>query len=286
MSSTPLTPGTHEITIEGVRQVYHVFGDGPVCVALSGGPGIDWAYLRSPGLEKHFTMVHLEPVGTGDSGRLDDYRMATYVRLLHAVVEHLGEPTVKILGHSYGGFVAQQYALEHPDRVSGLALYDTSPVAGADFWGSAMAQLAAYPDRFPDVPEAATIPAAFQALGGATTDAELTDALRAAVPVYFADFWDRRDEFAPFVAGIRIWAGPANAQDPVPFDVRDRLGEITVPAVVLVGRYDFICGPPWAKLLDEGLPEARLVEFDHSGHFAHLEQPEDFVAAVTGTLLP
>lgn len=283
----PLAPGTHEITVDGVRQVYHVFGDGPVCIALSGGPGIEWGYLRSPGLEQHLTMVHLEPVGTGASGRLpeSEYRMDTYVRFLHAVVEHLGQPTVRILGHSYGGFVAQRYALDHPDRVAGLALYDTSPVTGADFWGSAMAQLAAYPDRHPDVPEAALVPAAFQRLGAATTDDDLTAALKEAVPVYFADFWRRRDEFAALVSGIRIWAAPANAADPTPFDVRDRLSEITAPTVILVGRYDFICGPTWAKLLHEGIAAAHLAEFDHSGHFAHLEEPDGFTAAVIGTLL-
>ncbi|WP_127498242.1 alpha/beta fold hydrolase [Actinoplanes solisilvae] len=282
----PLTPGTHEIDVDGVRQVYHVFGSGPVCVALSGGPGIVWEYLRSPGLEQHFTMVHPEPVGTGDSGRLpaSEYTMDTYVRFLHVVIEHLGSAPVRLLGHSYGGFVAQRYTLTHPERVAGLALYDTSPVTGADFWGAAMAQLAAYPERHPDVPEAAQVPAAFQRLGAATTDAELTAALKEAVPVYFADFWQHRAELAPFVAGIRIWADPANANDPAPFDVRDRLPEITVPTAILVGRHDFICGPTWAKLLAEGIPAAHLTEFPDSGHFPHVEEPEAFVAAVTSTL--
>ncbi|MGC4857359.1 hypothetical protein ACLQ24_29335 [Micromonospora sp. DT4] len=64
-----------------MRQVYPVAGTGPVCVAHSGGPGIEWAYLRAPGIEEHFTMVYVEPVGTGASGRLDnhdDYRMDTW----------------------------------------------------------------------------------------------------------------------------------------------------------------------------------------------------------------
>ena len=58
------------LSVDGIRQVYHVAGRGPVCVAHSGGPGIHWAYLRSPELEERFTMVYLEPVGTGESGRL------------------------------------------------------------------------------------------------------------------------------------------------------------------------------------------------------------------------
>ncbi|MEH1029169.1 alpha/beta hydrolase [Micromonospora profundi] len=277
----------HEISVGGVRQVYHVAGAGPICVAHSGGPGIEWAYLRMPRLEEQFTMVYVEPVGTGASGRLDDasdYRLDTYVRFLAAVVDDLGEPRVHLLGHSHGGFVVQRYALAHPDRVAGLALYDTSPVTGAEFWGEAMANLDAYPLRHPHRPKAAAIPAAFGQIGGATDDETLGAALRAAVPAYFADFWGRQDEFAPFQAAVRISAAPAGAQDPTPFDVRDRLGEITVPVVVIVGAYDFICGPRWAEHLHDGLKDSRLVLLERSGHFGHIEQPAEFAQAVVELL--
>jgi len=280
-----LTP--HEISVGGVRQVYHVAGTGPICVAHSGGPGIEWAYLRMPRLEEHFTMVYVEPVGTGASGRLDDvadYRLDTYVRFLDAVIDDLGVPRVHLLGHSHGGFVVQRYALAHPDRVAGLALYDTSPVTGAEFWGEAMANLGAYPLRHPHRPEAAAIPAAFGQIGGATDDETLGAAMRAAVPAYFADFWGRQDEFAPFQAAVRISAAPAGAQDPTPFDVRDRLGEITVPVVVIVGAYDFICGPRWAEQLHDGLKDSRLVLLERSGHFGHIEQPAEFTQAVVELL--
>ncbi|WBB70030.1 alpha/beta hydrolase [Micromonospora sp. WMMD812] len=282
-----LTPGTHEFTVDGVRQVYHVAGTGPVCVVHSGGPGIAWAYLRMPRIEEHFTTVYVEPVGTGASGRLasrDDYRLDTYVRFLGAVVDHLGVPRVHLLGHSHGGFVVQTYALAHPDRVAGLVLYDTSAVTGAEFWAEAMAGLAAYPQRHPDRPEAAAVPAAFQEAVTATDDDALSAALRAAMPVYFADFWSRQDEFAAFQAAVRVWAEPAGAQDPTPFDVRDRLGEIIAPTVVIVGADDFICGPRWAEQLHEGIKDSRLVVLGRSGHFGHLEQPAEFAAAVVELL--
>jgi pimeloyl-ACP methyl ester carboxylesterase len=279
---------TQEFTVDGVRQVYHVAGDGPVMIAHSGGPGIGYGYLRSPELEEQFTMVYLEPVGTGASGRLEPsgYTMATYVRFLDALVGHLEVPAVRLLGHSYGGFVAQRYALEHPDRVAGLALYDTSPVTGPEFWDAAMAGLFAYPARFPDVPAAADIPDAFQRAVSAPDDDTLRENLRAAIPAYFADFWGRRAEFEPMVAQVRAWAAPATAPDPEPFDVRDRLGEIAVPTVVLAGEHDFICGPRWARLIHQGVAGSELVVFENSGHFAHLEQPADFAKAVTGKLLP
>jgi proline iminopeptidase len=72
----------------------------------------------------------------------------------------------------------------------------------------------------------------------------------------------------------------------VPFDMRDRLAEITAPTLVLVGAQDFICGPRWARMLHDGIPGSELVVFEGSGHFPHLEEPEAFVRAVAGMLDP
>lgn len=277
--------GTHQLEVDGVRQVYHVAGAGPVCVAHSGGPGIEYSYLRSPELEEHFTMVYVEPVGTGASGRLATYTMATYVGFLDAVIVDLGVPPVRLLGHSYGGFVVQRYALEHPEQVGGLALYDTSPMTGPDFFGDAMANLNVYPARHPDVPAAARVPEALRRSFSAPDDESFTADLKEALPAYFADYWGRRAEFEPMAARVRGYATPAAAHDPVPYDIRDRLAEITVPTAVLVGRHDFICGPKWARMEHKGIKGSQLTVFEDSGHFAHLEQPADFARAVAAALL-
>ncbi len=274
---------SHEFTVDGVRQVYYVAGDGPVCVAHAGGPGLDFGYLRSAELEQHFTMVYPEPIGTGTSGRLAapaDYLLDTYVRFFTALVDRLAEPRVHVLGHSHGGFVALRYTLEHPDRVAGLILYDTSPVTGPDFWAAAEDGAAAYPDQYPDEPEAAAIPAAFERSMAATNDEEVSAGLRAVMPLYFADYWRRRVEYAPFVNSLQAWLAPASAEDPAPFDLRPRLAEITAPTVVIAGAHDFIGGQPWAGMLQAGIPGSHLAVLPDSGHFGHVEQPEEFLEAV------
>ncbi|MEU9153554.1 hypothetical protein AB0D59_24055 [Streptomyces sp. NPDC048417] len=147
-----------------------------------------------------------------------------------------------------------------------------------------MAGLAAYPDIYPDVPEAANVPAAFQSALAAGDDEQVSALLREALPVYFADFWAREAEFADFLARVDLSAEPATAPGGEPFDVRDRLAEITVPTVVIAGRRDFICGPRRAVMLRDGIPGARLTVLEHSGHFGHVEQPAEFTRAVTGIL--
>ncbi|MGH3647468.1 MAG: alpha/beta fold hydrolase [Micromonosporaceae bacterium] len=277
-----LAPGTHTIDIDGIRQRYHVAGTGPVCIAHSGGPGIGWEYLRMPAVEQHLTMVYVEPIGTGESGRLPDprdYTLDRYARLLHGLVEHLGQQRTIVLGHSHGGFVAQHYALAHPERLAGLILYDTSPATGPDFWPAALRNLELFAQRHPARPEAQDIVMAFREISELDDDAGFTALLRRVFPAYFGDYWGRESELEKLRAGLRCWIDPMHGEGP-PFDVRDALGSIGIPTLIVVGRHDFICGPSWAQLLHRGIPGSRLITLRDSGHMGHLEQPEGFARAV------
>ncbi|MEU7935861.1 alpha/beta fold hydrolase [Microbispora bryophytorum] len=286
MSSTtsrPIARGRHEIDIEGTRQVFHVAGTGPVCLVHSGGPGIAWEYLRLPALEEHLTMVYLEPIGTGSSGRLDDhrdYRIDTYARFVHGVVEHLGVPTVFLLGHSHGGFVVQRYALDHPDRVAGAILYSTSPVTGEEFWADAMANISGFPQRLPHRPAAGEIPDAFQRALAAQDDEAYTTSLREILPAYFADYWAHEQDLEPMRAGLNAWIGPMRGEEPAPFDVRDQLPDFKVPALIISGVHDFFGGTRWARIAHESIAGSRLTVLENSGHMGHLEQPQEFARAI------
>ncbi|MEU4157781.1 alpha/beta fold hydrolase [Actinoplanes sp. NPDC026670] len=272
-------------TAGGTRLAYHLAGDGPVMIAHPGGPGVEYSYLRFPQLEKTFTMVYVEPAGTGASDPLPEHATyaGTYAGLLHELVEHLAVPRVYLFGHSHGGVVAQQYALDHPDRVAGLVLYSSTPVTDDDFWAAGSRQAAAYPQRHPDVPEAAGAAAALEAPLLAETDAAKTARMRAGLPVYFADFWGRRAEFQPLRDAMRTWLVDFGT---TAIDHRPRLPEITAPTLVITGRHDFICGPEWAAALHTGIAGSRLVILENSGHFGHLEEPGTFAAEVRRLTFP
>jgi proline iminopeptidase len=280
---SPLSQGLHSVTIDGVRQVFHVAGNGPVCIAHAGGPGFGWEYMRMPALEQHLTMVYLEPIGTGDSGRLSDprdYQIDTWMRFTHGVVEHLGVPKVFLLGHSHGGFISQRYALHHAGRLAGLILYATSPVLNAEFWGEAMANLERFPQMHPDQPEAAGIPQSYQEALNAPDDETVTAKVREILPFYFASYWAHEQDLAPVRAAWRAWVDPLRGEEPAPFDVREALGSITVPSLVITGEHDLLCSPARSKVLHDGIPGSRLTILPDSGHMAHLEAPEAFTRTV------
>ncbi|MET7488913.1 alpha/beta hydrolase [Streptomyces sp. NPDC005538] len=286
-STDPLAAGTHAVDVDGVTQRYHVHGTGPVCIAHSGGPGIHWDYLRMPALEEYLTVVYPEPVGTGASGRLPShphgYTRARYSRFLTALIEHLGADEVYLLGHSHGGFVAQYHALHHPDRIAGVILYDSAPVTGPEHGAEAMRQVQAFAERHADNPGLPEVVEAFQNIPTISDDAGITGVARGLFPAYFADFWGREREFAPAREAVVATYVSGLDEDLTPDVIDDRpdLGSLTVPALVLVGRHDFICGVRWAEELHRLIPGSQLVILENSGHFGHLEEPAAFARAVT-----
>ncbi|MCW2526006.1 MAG: hydrolase [Pseudonocardiales bacterium] len=277
-----LSQGTHSVMIGGLIQRYHVHGTGPVLFAHSGGPGLDWTYLRMPQVEQRLTIVYVEPVGTGNSGRLDDptgYSYSRYSAQIEGLADHLGIEKVALLGHSSGGFVAQRFAIEYPDRVACLVLYDTSAVVNAEYYAHVSANVAAFPASHPGHDEAiADAIEAWNSQAAVSDDDGFTDIARRVFPLYFWDYWAQEERLAALRIQIRGWLAPQRAGGPV--DDLAELSMIRPPVLIIVGRHDFICGPPWSQLMDDALPDSRVVVLERSGHFGHLEVPFEFAAPV------
>lgn len=144
-----LSPGTHTLSVHGIAACYHVYGRGPVCLVHPGGPGVFWDPMRMPAVEEQMTVVYAEPLGTGASGRLAShphgYTRHLYADVLDRLIHHLQQDKVYLLGHSHGGFVAQRYALDHADRLTGLILYEGAPVTGEEHGAEAAQQAQAPP---------------------------------------------------------------------------------------------------------------------------------------------
>jgi proline iminopeptidase len=284
-----LRPGIHTTTIGGLRIAYHVAGRGPVVLAHPGGPGAEWSYLRMPELEALATVVYIEPVGTGASGSLPEgeaYAVERYVADVDGLREHLGLDDMVLLGHSHGGFVAQAYALTHPDRLRGLILYDTTPTTGPEWQKDVEANLAWFKDE-PWFAEATT---ALAEETSARTDEQMTAIFRREMPLYFASWSARAAEYEPLRQLMHFSVAPSrSATDPSSpsgvgvapvFDVRERLASIKTPTLVIAGRRDFVCSERFGRLLHERIAGSRLVVLQESGHMGHVEEAKAFASAV------
>lgn len=283
LPAVQLEAGAQRIPVEGTEVAYEVRGSGPVCIAHPGGPGLDAAYIRIRALEERFTMVYIDPLGTGASGKLpagEQYSIPRDVRVIEAVRVKLGLDRVCLVGHSYGGFVVQQYAVDHPAQVAGLFLYSTSPATGPDF----EKQIGEHVAWFKDQPFFADAMKGFAEEPTAKTQAEI-DSIGARIwPMYFADYSGHAAEYKSVIALLKIDADvykrrPEGKNNR--FDVRARLAIVhTTPTVIVAGDKDFICGVTTSTWIAQRIGGSKLIVIPHAGHFAHVEQPAAFGDAV------
>ncbi|WP_223189882.1 alpha/beta fold hydrolase [Nonomuraea terrae] len=285
MEKDLLSPGAHDVAVDGLTQRYHVYGSGPVCVAMPGGPGVIWESLRMPAAEEFLTMVYVEPLGTGGSQRLpshpDGYSRKRYTRSLVGLLDRLSLPLVILLGHSHGGFVAQYFALHHPDRLSGLVLYESAPVTGPPHIAEAGTKIEEFVRRHEGQAGLPRVLHGLQSMS-VTDDEEITTTLRDLMPVFFANYWERENEFGSLRETISCTyiSSLDEKLEPDIIDDRDTLPSLAVPTLVVVGRYDVQCGPRWAEELHALIPGSRLVVLEDSAHMGHLEEPAAFANAL------
>ena len=117
------------VTINGVSLVYEEAGQGTAFVTLHGGPGMsgrngDWATFQP--LTDRFRLVSYDQRGSGESEGAEPYSHAQFVADLEALRQNLQLGRMVLLGGSYGGFVALEYALTYPQHLHALILRDTA----------------------------------------------------------------------------------------------------------------------------------------------------------------
>ncbi|MGW5567128.1 alpha/beta fold hydrolase [Streptomyces tendae] len=284
--SDPLSPGTHTYELAGLVQRYHVHGNGPVCVAHSGGPGIFYEYLRMPVLEEHLTMVYVEPIGIAQDSRLPShphgYTRERYSSFLESLINRLGVRKVHLLGHSHGAFVAAYHALHRSEQLAGVILYEGAPVTGPEHGAEAGRMLEAFASKHSGHPGLAGVLAAFGAMSSISDDEQTEAVAKGVLPSYFADFWDNEEQYGPLRDAIRAVYISGLDEDLTPDLIDDRaaLKKLAIPALVIVGRHDVICGPRWGLELDDLIPDSRLLVLENSGHLGHVEEPQQFADSV------
>lgn len=266
-------------TVNGVDTYYEVMGEGAPLIAVHGGPGMSdhrgySRWLRP--LADQFQIVSYDLRGCGQSGDAPSgtYSHQDFVADLDALRAHLGFERFAILGTSYGGFISLEYALRHGDRLSHLLLQDTAPshhneiaarenALNSQLPGISPEQLdRLFGGRVADDDEFRTSFAAIQPLYSTTPNPE-ADAQRLADIVF-------RYQTHNFAFSRNI----------PQYDVRDRLTEIRVPTLILVGRHDWITPVDQSEYMAAHIPGAQLAIFEHSGHGPMAEENEAFIRRI------
>ena len=283
----PLDEG--RIPFRGYETWYRSLGDGPglPLLCLHGGPGSTHVGLTvlDP-LADERRVVLYDQLGSGNSSKPSDPSLWTvdlFLAELATVREALGLDRMHLLGHSWGGMLAQEYALTQPEGLAGLVL--SSTLSSSLLWREESLRLRA------DLPAGIREPLDAHEAAGTTDDPEY----ERAVFEFLHRHLCRLDPWPPIVEEMvrstnlevynTMW-GPSEAHPTgvlAGWDVTPRLGEIRVPALVLCGRYDEAT-PHQAETLVAALPDAELVVFEESAHLAPVEETERYLATVRSFL--
>jgi len=266
--------------VNGTSLFYTAIGTGRPLFVVHGGLGWDHTYLR-PWLDVlagQARVFYYDQRGNGRSTPGRDWETidhATWVEDIDALGDALGHDRFVLFGHSYGGFLALEYALRYPDRLDGLILCGTAPAFAHQEVAIANAQERATPDQVETLLDLFAHPVA--------QPSAFRSGIETVLPLYFHD----PDE-APLDRIIDEMTFRARAFNRASFhclphyDVRDRLSEIDVPALVLGGRDDWIMPPAHSvEPLGASLPNAETTIFERSGHFPFIEERALFAEVVT-----
>ncbi|MGJ3239756.1 MAG: alpha/beta fold hydrolase [Anaerolineae bacterium] len=206
-----------------------------------------------PQLRRGLPAIALDLPGHGKSPRHDEpISIPNYAQDVIALLDAIALERVILVGHSMGGGIAQQIALDHPERLQGLVLIATG------------AKLAVNPTIIEGIvtqPQE-TAELVTQWSWGAIADEALIkqgveQLLETAVEVIQADY----------IACDQ-------------FDVRERLLEISTPTLIIAGGADKMTRLAWNQALAEGIPNSQLHVFEQCGHMVHAEEPQGVLEAI------
>lgn len=270
----PIVPRMPYASINGTELFYKVVGQGEPCLVMHGSLGLDHTMVH-PGLDRLgevFQLVYYDHRCNGRSGR-PPIETLTWEQLAHdaeRLRRHLGFGKISIASHSFGAFPALEYSLRYPQWVHRLILIGAVPAF----------------DYFPEVI------ASMRGRGASDELVALLDFSKATsneackqnssqlAPLYFHRPSDRLIEQA--IGRVQFCAEAYRVTPSLigAYSLESRLKDIQAPTLVLAGADDFVTPVSQVRRLRDGIPNATMAVFEHSGHLPYLEEPDEFFRVV------
>lgn len=278
--SDPPAPRESVVPVKNAELFYREIGQGRPIIVIHGGPDFDHTYLL-PDMDRlsdSYRLIYYDQRGRGKSRgelRLEEISIEQTIEDLEGLRNYLQLESVAILGHSWGGHVAMQYAIQHPDRVSHMVLMNTAPASYEDYrlvrqerLGrtavhaeklNALASSAEYEAGDPE-----TVAEYYRIIFGTTIKRpEHLERLNLS--------WTQEDILRGRAIEDRLAEGLYWSEG---FTILPELKQLSNPTLVIHGDYDFIPVQCAARVA-EAIPGARLAVLSDCGHFSYIESSEE-----------
>lgn len=263
------------------------FGTGDPLFLIAGGPGNAHFYLRSfDSLCTTNTLIYFDAFGRGKSDTAEnasDYSLERDIKDLEELRKAMGFSSIAVLGHSYGGLVAQGYAIKYPENVSHLILANT-------FHSFLMWQ---ENDDNSNHEIKTNFPEVWKELmkvreQGAVSSDQIHQEIYSRVPYGFLYAYNP-ENFKR--TGRKPYPNSNNTKlyyqlvgkdgdfivgnDIGNFDFRKQLKDLKMPILIYGGRFDRVAVPWMMDKFKGYCPQAKYVMFEESGHNPQVEEPEE-----------
>lgn len=256
--------------VNGVNIYYELHGpEGAPVLVLNNGiimnAATSWVH-QTRALSKQYRLLQYDCRGQGQSDHPEgSYSMEVHADDLSALLDALNIEKAHIAGISYGGEVAQAFALKYPDKVRSLILMDTVSEVGAELRIIVQSWVHALKTGDALAFFNSTVPWNFSPEFIANNTALLEDA-------------KKRYPLLDFPAVIRL------CEAFLEVDFTKRLGEIKAPTCIIVGEKDLLKGIRYAEILKNNIPHTEYHVLMGAGHASCWERPQEFNSVLLGFL--
>ncbi|OBI37257.1 alpha/beta fold hydrolase [Mycobacterium sp. E2238] len=267
-------------TIHGYRRAFRIAGSGPALLLIHGvgDKSTAWEPVHAK-LARRFTVIAPDLLGHGESDKpRADYSLAAFANGMRDLLAALDIDRVTLVGHSFGGGVAMQFAYQYPQLVERIVLVSSGGVAREV---SVALRLAAMPLgsealamlRTPGVMPAIRLfgRAMATVLGPTNFGHDVADVVN-----LLEGFRDPR-ALSAFARTLRSVVD-GRGQFVTMLD-RSYLAQ-PIPVQVIWGEDDFVIPVEHARMAHEAMPGSRLEIFENSGHMPFKDDPDRFVEVV------
>jgi proline iminopeptidase len=252
---------------------------------MHGGPSLDHTTLLPlQPLADQFTLIFYDHRcnGRSDGAEVSSMTFENLTADADALRQKLGFDQWAVLGQSFGGNVALEYALRYPQSLSHLVLINTG---GDQWWVNHNAPEILAKRGYSE----SAVAAARRFYNGQLDPDEVFPTVQKFLKAY-----NYNNSLRRVAKDIVLGHMPKMRPEALVFGysqllkgwtVMDRLGEIKVPTLVMAGRHDFLFPPEHQAILTDRLPNARLEIIECAGHNPQSERPAEVIELVKGFLL-
>jgi len=264
--------GVPKVRVNDIQMNYEVNGEGfPLVMIMGLGGNLDWWDPRMiQRLSKNFKTIMFDNRGTGRTDVSDrEYTIRLFADDTAALMDGLGISRAHVLGISMGGMIAQELALNYPQKVEKLVLCST--LCGG---------------------EKSVLPSGV-AMGSLTADRSTMsqeEVAKMVIPIILTeDFVKKNPDYVELLMQ-QILKAPISDEPyrrqlsaVLEFNTHDRLPQVKSPTLILCGKKDILVPPGNGPVLAEAIPNSRLVYLERSAH-ALAEDMDEVINLVTGFL--